>query len=66
MKKHVNNNSLNKQFMLWACLSNKGRILARPGTPLDDLDPFSLHLKIDQQVRSKFHGPLEFYETWNA
>ena len=32
------------------------------GPPLDDLDPFCYTLKI----LSKFHGPLEFYETWKA
>ena len=60
----------NVNVMCYLCLMDtKGHILALlciQGPPLDDLDPFRYTLKIDQRARSKFHGPLEFYETWNV
>ena len=37
-----------------------------PGTPFGRFGPLSWHFQIDQRVRSKFHGPLKFYETGNA
>ena len=40
----------------------KGRVCASFGR----FGPLALHFEIDQRVRSKFHGPLEVYETWNV
>ena len=34
--------------------------------PFGGFGPLSLDAEIDQRVRSQFHGPREFYESWNV
>ena len=54
--------SMHSSTVIKYVIAIKGRILACPGTPLDNLNPFCYTLNLTNGS----DGPLEFYETWNV